>query len=151
MTLGTKIQELRKEQSLSQEAFAEIIGVTRQSVSKWELDQSCPAIDKLVEIADFFHISLDDLLRAETLKCGIPDPVQDSKSVHASEGRLIQSQDKKLWFWYFLWLCMMVIIIMILFGLKAYTTGFIFSQILVWLNVIVMLYKFLKQKVKSEK
>ncbi len=151
MTLGTKIQELRKEQSLSQEAFAEIIGVTRQSVSKWELDQSCPAIDKLVEIADFFHISLDDLLRAETLKCGIPDPVQDSKSVHTSEGGLFQNQDKKLWFWYFIWLCMMVIIIMILFGLKAYTTGFIFSQILIWLNVIVMLYKFLKQKVKSEK
>jgi DNA-binding transcriptional regulator YiaG len=42
MTLGTKIQELRKKQSLSQEAFAEIMDVTRQSVSKWELDQSCP-------------------------------------------------------------------------------------------------------------
>ena len=37
MTLGNKIQELRKSRSLSQEAFAEIMGVTRQSVSKWDL------------------------------------------------------------------------------------------------------------------
>ncbi len=65
MTLGNRIQELRKKQSLSQEAFAEVMGVTRQSVSKWELDQSYPAIDKLIEMVDYFHISLDEMLRNE--------------------------------------------------------------------------------------
>ena len=65
MTLGSRIQLLRKQKSLSQEEFANSMGVTRQSVSKWELDQSYPAIDKLIEIANFFHISLDEMLKSK--------------------------------------------------------------------------------------
>ncbi len=66
MTLGSKIQKLRKSRSLSQEAFADIMNVSRQSVSKWELDQTYPEINKLIEIAEFFNISLDELLRENT-------------------------------------------------------------------------------------
>lgn len=66
MTLGSKLQKLRKSRSLSQEAFAAIMNVSRQSVSKWELDQTYPEINKLIEIADFFNISLDELLRENT-------------------------------------------------------------------------------------
>jgi len=65
MTLGSRIQLLRKQKSLSQEEFANSMGVTRQSVSKWELDQSYPAIDKLIEIANFFHISLNEMLKSK--------------------------------------------------------------------------------------
>ncbi len=63
MSLGQTIQRLRKEKNLSQEAFADIMKVSRQSVSKWELDQSHPEINKLIEIADYFQITLDELLR----------------------------------------------------------------------------------------
>lgn len=63
MTLGNKIQELRKSKLLSQEAFADTMGVTRQSVSKWELDQSIPTIDKLIEMSEFFNVTLDEMLR----------------------------------------------------------------------------------------
>ncbi len=63
MSLGLKIQRLRKSKNLSQEAFADIMKVSRQSVSKWELDQTYPEISKLIEIADFFQITLDELLR----------------------------------------------------------------------------------------
>ena len=42
MTFGEKIQKLRKQQGLSQEALAEKVTVTRQTISKWELDQSTP-------------------------------------------------------------------------------------------------------------
>ena len=63
MSLGARIQKLRKSRQLSQEAFADIMKVSRQSVSKWELDQACPEIKKMIEMADFFHITLDELLR----------------------------------------------------------------------------------------
>ena len=48
MTLGEKIFKLRTEQGLSQETFGEKLGVSRQSVSKWETDQSIPELDKIV-------------------------------------------------------------------------------------------------------
>ena len=48
MTIGTKIQTLRKQRGLSQEQLAETLGVSRQAVSKWEAEQSVPDIDKII-------------------------------------------------------------------------------------------------------
>ena len=63
MTLGEKIFRLRTEQGLSQETFGEKLGVSRQSVSKWETDQSVPELDKIVMISEFFGVSTDYLLK----------------------------------------------------------------------------------------
>ncbi len=63
MTLGEKIFRLRTEQGLSQETFGEKLGVSRQSVSKWETDQSIPELDKIVTISDLFGVSTDYLLK----------------------------------------------------------------------------------------
>lgn len=73
MTLGEKIYKLRTEQGLSQETFGEKLGVSRQSVSKWETDQSVPELDKIVAISELFKVSTDCLLKesntvAETSK-----------------------------------------------------------------------------------
>lgn len=65
MTLGEKIYRLRTEKGLSQEAFGEVLNVSRQSVSKWETDQSVPELDKLVAISDFFEVSIDYMLKDE--------------------------------------------------------------------------------------
>ena len=65
MTLGTRIARLRKEQGLSQEAFAEQIGVSRQAVSKWESDASVPEVDKLVQISALFGVSIDSIIKGE--------------------------------------------------------------------------------------
>ena len=51
MTLGEKIYRLRIERGLSQEGFGEMLNVSRQSVSKWETDQSLPELDKVVAIS----------------------------------------------------------------------------------------------------
>ncbi|MDE6748300.1 MAG: helix-turn-helix domain-containing protein [Lachnospiraceae bacterium] len=67
MTLGEKIYRLRSEQGMSQEAFGEALGVSRQSVSKWETDQSLPELDKIVAISEIFAVSTDYLLK-ETAK-----------------------------------------------------------------------------------
>ncbi|MBP1553841.1 MAG: helix-turn-helix transcriptional regulator [Oscillospiraceae bacterium] len=68
MTFGKKISELRKSAGLSQEQFGEMFGVSRQSVSKWESDQTMPELTTIIRIADFFSISVDELLGRENMK-----------------------------------------------------------------------------------
>ncbi len=60
--LAENLQLLRKEKGLTQEALAEVFGVTPQSVSKWELGLSCPDIMILPEIAEFYRVSIDELM-----------------------------------------------------------------------------------------
>lgn len=62
--LAENIRRLRKEKELTQEALAEFLGVTFQSVSHWERGESFPDITMLPEIAGFFRISIDELLGA---------------------------------------------------------------------------------------
>ena len=65
MTLGQKIAILRTSSELSQEQLANKLDVSRQSVSKWESDQSLPEIGKIIMLAELFNITTDDLLRHE--------------------------------------------------------------------------------------
>lgn len=62
-TLGTKISELRKARNMTQDELAEKMGVSPQAVSKWENDLSMPDLPVLIALSDFFHTSLDDLLK----------------------------------------------------------------------------------------
>lgn len=62
MTLGEKIQDLRKKSGMSQDTLAEKLEVSRQAVSKWERDEAVPEADKLVRIAKLFGVSTDYLL-----------------------------------------------------------------------------------------
>ena len=63
MELSQKIYELRTGSGLSQLDLAEKLGVSRQSVSKWETGQAVPDLDKLIRLADLFGISVDELVR----------------------------------------------------------------------------------------
>lgn len=63
MTIGQKLIQLRSNMNISQEKLAELLGVSRQSVSKWEMDQALPQIDKILLLSDIFSISCDELLR----------------------------------------------------------------------------------------
>lgn len=62
MTLGEKITHLRMAAGLSQEGLAEKLSVSRQSVSKWEMDHAQPQIDKILQLCELFHVSTDELL-----------------------------------------------------------------------------------------
>lgn len=66
MKFNDNIRRLRKEKGLSQEYFAEKLGVTRQTISKWENGAAMPDLKKLTEIADFFSVSMDTLLGMES-------------------------------------------------------------------------------------
>ena len=62
MTLGEKIVHLRIVNNMSQEDLASLLKVSRQSISKWESDESLPQVDNLLELSNIFKISTDDLL-----------------------------------------------------------------------------------------
>lgn len=62
MSLGRKIADARKEKILTQEQLAELMSVTRQSISRWESDQSYPEMDKIVYLAEILGVSCDYLL-----------------------------------------------------------------------------------------
>ncbi len=62
MNFGEKLYELRKEKKLSQEDVADKLNVTRQTVSKWETNQSTPDFDKVLPLCELFEISADELL-----------------------------------------------------------------------------------------
>ena len=62
MSIGDRILKLRKEAGLSQEAFAEKLGVSRQSVSKWETGSVMPDLNKLVAMCELFGVSSDYIL-----------------------------------------------------------------------------------------
>ena len=58
MTLGQRIQDLRKQKGLSQEALGEALSVSRQAVSKWEGDNGIPELDTLIAMSRLFGITL---------------------------------------------------------------------------------------------
>lgn len=65
MKFNEKLITLRKSKKLSQEDLANELGVARQTISKWELGETTPEMDKLIKISEIFKISLDDLVKEE--------------------------------------------------------------------------------------
>ena len=61
MNFNEKLQKLRKEKKYSQEELADMLDVTRQSVSKWESGQTYPEMDKLLAICKIFGCTLEEL------------------------------------------------------------------------------------------
>ena len=66
MTIGEKIQYLRRKRGLSQDQLAEMVDVSRQSISKWERDESLPEITKIVILSEIFDVTTDYLLKKDT-------------------------------------------------------------------------------------
>ena len=66
MSFGEILQAIRKKNQLSQEALADMLGVSRQAVSKWELGDGYPEVDKLLILSKKLNVSLDSLLGAES-------------------------------------------------------------------------------------
>ena len=60
--IGEKINELRNKNNITQLALAKELGVSRSSVNAWEMGISMPTIDRLIDIAEYFHVSVDYLL-----------------------------------------------------------------------------------------
>ena len=72
MTMGQRIQQIRLELGLSQEEFGEKLGTTRQTVSRWELDQSYPELAKIVLISKLFSVTTDSILTVSYTHLTLP-------------------------------------------------------------------------------
>lgn len=101
MTLGEKLQKLRKARSLTQEELAEKVGVSRQSLSKWESDSALPDTANIILLADLFGVTTDYLLReAEAVTPATPvkeapAPEQPAPQPVAPIVQVIPPQQKK--------------------------------------------------------
>lgn len=72
MSFRDNLQHLRGTRDLSQAQLATLLGVSRQSVAKWESEKSYPEMDKLIKLCDLFECSLDDLVRGDLAGCEAP-------------------------------------------------------------------------------
>ena len=88
MTLGEKLSKLRKEYNYTQEQLADILGVSRQSISKWESDIAYPETEKLIELGKLFECSMDYLLKDEVTErtgASIPETTFTEKVTEISK------------------------------------------------------------------
>ena len=65
MNLADNLKKIRKDNNLSQEQLAEKLGVSRQSVSKWESGLAYPEMDKVIQICKMFNLNMDELLNKD--------------------------------------------------------------------------------------
>lgn len=63
MAFSNNLTYLRKKHNMSQEQLAEVLGVTRQAVSKWEAGQSTPDVEKLLQLSELFQVPVDQMLK----------------------------------------------------------------------------------------
>ncbi len=84
MQTGIQIAEARRRKNLTQEQLAELMEVTRQTVSRWEAGASYPEMEKIVRLADILEVSCDDLLR----------PDASSRDQRVSDGGRVSSKQE---------------------------------------------------------
>ena len=65
MNIADRIQNLRKLRGISQEQLADQLGVSRQTISKWESEQSAPDMEKIILLSDYFEVTTDYLLNGK--------------------------------------------------------------------------------------
>lgn len=80
MSVGKNIYELRTAKNLSQGELADLLDVSRQSVSKWETDAAVPDLDKLMKLCDIFEVSLDEITGRQPKEAKEPVIVVEKQS-----------------------------------------------------------------------
>lgn len=65
MSFAQNIQYLRKLRGITQEELSDLVGVSRQSVSKWETGDAFPETEKIMQLCDIFNVSMDVLMRGD--------------------------------------------------------------------------------------
>lgn len=93
MTIGTRITKLRTEMNLSQGQLAELLGVSRQAVSKWENDQSSPDTLKLIRLADVLNTEVEYLATGKVTK---QEPAPIVVNLVKQEERIVEKVVEKV-------------------------------------------------------
>lgn len=94
MEFNNRLYELRKQRGFSQEELAGKLNVSRQTISKWEVGDSTPDMEKLMAISDLFDISLDELVSGKT-PVVTKDSQTSSSMAQILEEKILTSENKK--------------------------------------------------------
>lgn len=100
MSLGERIYKLRTEKNLSQDALAEMLEVSRQSVSKWENNNTVPDLEKLLKLSEIFGISLDELMKGEKTVYDAHKGIETAKAEPPKtevSNRKVSEVEKSMW------------------------------------------------------
>ena len=76
MNLGETIYRLRTAKQMSQGELAEMLDVSRQSISKWENNSAVPELEKLIRLSEIFEVSLDELVKGEEKVKDVPPEIK---------------------------------------------------------------------------
>ena len=85
MSIAERLQELRKQSGYSQEQVAEMLGLSRQAISKWESGQGKPEIDNIVKLTEIYNVSADYILLG-TEKVSVPEKKELSREYKKAIG-----------------------------------------------------------------
>lgn len=132
MSLGETIYRLRTEKSLSQGDLAEMLDVSRQSISKWENNSAVPDLDKLIKLGEIFGVSLDELVKGEP-HIVKPAPVEEKKK---EEGGFPPRKIAGT-----ILLCMGFLVVLFFFVMGAALGGLIFASPFLVCGIICFAFK----------
>lgn len=94
MEFNNKLYNLRKQRGLSQEELANRLNVSRQTISKWEVGESTPDMEKLVALSDLFEISLDELVM-DKIPAHVGETSSKSDIVNVLNDKVITDENKQ--------------------------------------------------------
>lgn len=118
--LGNKLVKLRKENKLSQDSLADKLGITRQTISNWELNITKPDIVQIKNISEIFNISIDELLDNNT-KDIIEKKISNTEKLTNKTNKYIKITLITL---YFIILIFLIIITIYFFNKKNFTNDY---------------------------
>ena len=95
MEFNNKLYELRKQKGLSQEELANRLNVSRQTISKWEVGESTPDMEKLAAISELFDISLDELVLDKATKKEEPTEQTTKQKLYSDIKEHVLTEDNK--------------------------------------------------------
>ena len=134
MNIGEKLKTARQQSPLTQEADADLILVSRQTISNWENEKSYPDIVNLIKLSDLYQISLDTLLK------------DDGKMIeHLDKTTNAVKSNQKLQTFLLSYLAMITCLLLLsLFFLKSYYF-LLFLSIIMILGVLILFYQIIKR------
>ena len=136
MTLGEKIASLRNSHKMSQGDLAEMLNVSRQSVSKWETGASVPELDKLIMMSNLFHISLDELVKGDSAFEEVP-----KETIEPQKTCIVQEKQRNTQH--------TIGFILLAAGLLGSIMGFVFQETLLLLSLCLIIYEIICLTIKK--
>lgn len=80
VSIGERMLQLRNQHHMTQENLAEQLGVSRQSISKWELDKTLPDVEKLIQLLELYQVSIDYLIKGKDTGVKLVEPVAEPET-----------------------------------------------------------------------